>query len=168
MPAQLAVVSDTHIPSRAERIPDWVAERIRAADHVVHAGDFDSLDAYDRVVELAGGAANLTAVAGNIDPRSFDLPEVTTFDVEAVRFVVTHGSGPRAGYRDRVAATVHEVADSDAIGISGHTHEVLDDVVDGVRLLNPGSATGAAPADETTMYTITVEGSDVSVTLHRE
>ena len=168
MSVELAVVSDTHVPSREARIPDWVAGRIRAADHVVHAGDFDSPDAYDRVVELAGGAGNLTAVLGNIDPRSFDLPEVTTLSVEDALFVVTHGSGPREGYRERVAGTVRESGGPDAVGISGHTHEVMDEAFDGVRLLNPGSATGASPATEATMLTVTVEGSDVSATLHRE
>jgi len=35
-----------------------------------------------------------------------------------------------------------------------------------VRLLNPGSATGAAPASRTTMYTATVADGDVDVALH--
>ncbi|MDS0294002.1 metallophosphoesterase family protein [Halogeometricum luteum] len=166
MSVDLAVVSDTHVPSREERIPEWVEERIREADHVVHAGDFDSAEAYDRVVELAGGEANLTAVVGNIDPRGFDLPETATLDVEDVRFVVTHGSGSLEGYRERVVEAVREAGGSDAVGICGHTHDVMDEFVDGVRLLNPGSATGAEPAAETTMYRLTVEGSDVSVTLH--
>lgn len=168
MSVDLAVVSDTHVPSREERVPEWVEQRIRTADHVVHAGDFDSEEAYDRVVELAGGEANLTAVAGNLDPRGFDLPEATTLDVEDVRFVVTHGSGPLEGYRERIVEVVREEAGPDAVGICGHTHDVMDEFVDGVRLLNPGSATGAEPAVETTMYRLTVDGSDVSVTLHHE
>jgi hypothetical protein len=168
MSVELALVSDTHVPSRAERIPDWVEARMRAADHVVHAGDFDSQAAYDRVVDVAGGTDALTAVAGNIDPRSFDLPAAATLAVEDVTFVVTHGSGPREGYRDRVAATVREEGGPDAVGVSGHTHEVMDETVAGVRLLNPGSATGARPAAEATMYTAVVSGESVDVTLHRE
>ncbi|SFR50660.1 metallophosphoesterase family protein [Halogeometricum limi] len=168
MSVELAVVSDTHVPSRAAEIPEWVETRIRAADHVVHAGDFDSAAAYDRVVELAGGADNLTAVVGNIDPRTFDLPVTATLSVEDVQFVVTHGSGSREGYHERVAATVQEEGGENAVGISGHTHEPADEYVAGVRLLNPGSATGADPASETTMYTIVVDGADLTVTLHRE
>jgi hypothetical protein len=41
-------------------------------------------------------------------------------------------------------------------------------VVDGVRLLNPGSATGARPATRTTMLTVTVDGDTVDVTVHEE
>lgn len=167
MVVELALLSDTHVPSRADTIPAWIEERLRAADHVVHAGDFDAAETYDRIVELAGGEDSITAVLGNIDPRSFDLPVVETLAVEDVTFVVTHGSGPRRGYESRVAETVRETGGAEAIGIAGHTHEVLDEVVDGVRLLNPGTATGAPPGSEATMYGATVDGEDVSVTIHR-
>ncbi|MFD1597985.1 metallophosphoesterase family protein [Halobellus rarus] len=168
MAVELALVSDTHVPSRADAIPTWVQDRIRAADHVVHAGDFDSAEAYDRIVELAGGEKSLTAVVGNIDPGSFDLPVVERLRVEDATFVVTHGAGPRRGYRSRVAGTVREEAGPEALGVSGHTHETLDEVVDGVRLLNPGTATGAPPGSEATMYVATVDGASVSVTLHSD
>jgi putative phosphoesterase len=167
MAVELTLVSDTHVPSRAGSIPAWVRERIRAADHVVHAGDFDSAEAFDRIVDLAGGEESLTAVIGNIDPRSFDLPVVETLRVEDVTFVVTHGAGPRRGYESRVAETVREEGGPEAVGVSGHTHEAPDEVVDGVRLLNPGTATGAPPGPEAPMYVATVDGESVSATLHR-
>ncbi|WP_227352776.1 metallophosphoesterase family protein [Haladaptatus salinisoli] len=165
---RVAVISDTHIPSRANRIPDWVRTRIQDADHTIHAGDFDSADALASVRELTDG--NLTAVAGNTDPRSLRLPEVATLEREGVAFVVTHGTGPKRGYRDRVAETVRETADgsggASVVGVAGHTHEVMDETVDGVRLLNPGSATGAAPAREATMLVATVEDGGMSVQTH--
>ncbi|QCC46624.1 metallophosphoesterase family protein [Halobellus limi] len=167
MTVELALVSDTHVPSRADSIPAWVEDRIRAADHVVHAGDFDSAAAYERIVDLAGGEGSLTAVVGNIDPPSLDLPVVETLRVEDVAFVLTHGAGPRRGYESRVAETVRKEGGPEAVGVAGHTHEPLDEVVDGVRLLNPGSATGAPPGSEPTMYAATVDGEAVSVTLHR-
>lgn len=162
----LAVVSDTHVPSRATEIPEWVCRRIEAADHTVHAGDFDSGETLARVRELADG--NLTAVKGNIDGADVDLPDVATLTVEGVTFVVTHGTGPRAGYAERVAGIAREEAGTDAIGIAGHTHEPMDAVVDGVRLLNPGTATAANAGDEATMLTVRVEDGSVDVRLHRE
>jgi putative phosphoesterase len=168
MAIELALVADTHVPSRAERIPEWVERHLQSADHVVHAGDFDSPEAYDRVVELAGGPQHLTAVAGNLDPASLDLSAVETFGVDGVTFVVTHGSGPREGYHGRVASVVRERGGDDAVGVSGHTHEVMDERYDGVRLLNPGSATGASPASATSLYTAVVDDGDLEVTLHRE
>ncbi|QIO21795.1 metallophosphoesterase family protein [Haloarcula sp. JP-L23] len=160
----VALISDTHIPSRASAIPDAFRERIEAADHVVHAGDFDSEGALSNVRAMA---ARLTAVGGNMDPR-IGLPDVATVDLGGVTFVVTHGTGARRGYEDRVAGIVREEAGPDAVGVSGHTHEVLDTTHGGVRLLNPGSATGASPADRATMMTATVADGDLDVTLHEQ
>ncbi|MFC7075443.1 metallophosphoesterase family protein [Haloarcula halophila] len=159
---EIAIVSDTHIPSRASGIPAPFRERIEAADHVIHAGDFDSDGALSNVRAMS---ARLTAVAGNMDPRT-GLPETATVELGGVTFVVTHGTGSRRGYEDRVADTVRHEAGTDAVGIAGHTHELLDTVHDGVRLLNPGSATGAAPADRTTMLTADVSDGDLSLTVH--
>lgn len=164
----VALVSDTHVPTRTDRIPDWVRTRIRRADYAIHAGDFESADALATVRELADGG--LTAVAGNVDRPALDLPAVATLDVEGVTFVVTHGTGPARSYRERVAETVRERSgesgDRSVVGVSGHTHEVMDAAEAGVRLLNPGSATGAAPAERATMMVATVEDGELSVQVH--
>lgn len=164
---EVALLADTHVPSRAAEIPDWVAERVRAAGHAVHAGDFDSPAALARVRDLAGGADSLTAVRGNTDPSTLDLPRVATVALGGVTFVVTHGDGPPWNYRERVAERVHEHGDADAVGVCGHTHEYTDARVDGVRLLNPGTATGAPPCDGASMMVATVGGGDLDVTAHR-
>jgi len=160
---ELALVSDTHIPSRAREIPEQFVELIRTADHVIHAGDFDSKGAVSTLNELA---TELTAVAGNMDPH-VGFPQVATLTVEGVEFVVTHGTGPKHNHTQRVFDTVVEEAKTDTpVGVTGHTHELLDTEIDGVRLLNPGSATGAAPAKRTTMMTATVEAGEITVTVH--
>ncbi|RXK47335.1 metallophosphoesterase family protein [Halorientalis pallida] len=159
----VAIVSDTHVPARIDRIPDWVRDRLRAADHVVHAGDFDSAEALSTVENLAG---DLTAVSGNTDV-GLGLPPVETVTLGGVEFVVTHGIGSPVGYQERVAETVREHAGfGPTVGVAGHTHRVLDTVIDGVRLLNPGSATGAPPATQVTMLTAAVERGEVTVTVH--
>lgn len=159
---RIAVLSDTHVPARAPEIPDWVLEELSAADHVIHAGDYDSPEAYETVVEHA---PELTAVAGNMDPRNIDVPEVATLDAGGVRFVVVHGTGPLETYRERVAGIVAEeaAADRPTVGVAGHTHERMDETVDGHRLLNPGSATGADPASEVSMLVGEVDDGAVSV-----
>ena len=165
---RVAIISDTHIPSRANRIPDWVRTRILRADHTIHAGDFDSADALASIHELTDG--NYTAVGGNTDPKSLRLPDVTTLDIGGVTFVVTHGTGPKRGYESRVARIVREAVDGDldssVVGVAGHTYRPMDEEVDGVRLLNPGSATGAVPADTATMFVATVEDGACSVQRH--
>jgi putative phosphoesterase len=159
----VAIISDAHIPSRASEIPEQFRERIGTADHVIHAGDFDSKGALADTRELA---PDLTAVHGNMDPQ-VSLPAAETVELGGVEFVVTHGTGAPSGWEHRVAETVREHADSDeAVGVGGHTHELTDTRVDGIRLLNPGSVTGASPASRTTMLTATAAAGDLSVEVH--
>jgi len=158
----LAIVSDTHIPSRAQRIPGSFRERIRAADHTIHAGDFDAESTLADVEDLA---TDLTAVAGNMDPR-VGLPDRVTVEFGGVTFVVLHGTGSKRTWDDRVARAVREVADEPRVGVAGHTHQVVDRVHQGVRILNPGSATAAAPAKRATMMTVDVADGDLDVTVH--
>lgn len=164
MTTRVAIISDTHIPSRASSIPEWIVEEIRTADHVIHAGDFDSQEGFERVKE---SAARLTAVAGNMDPGNLGLAPVDTVELGGVRFVVTHGTGPPQGYEDRIKDTVAKYAATNrmTVGISGHTHDVMDEELTGHRVLNPGSATGAAPASRTTMMIAEAADGDVDVEL---
>lgn len=161
---RVAILSDTHIPSRARTLPEWVGEEIEQADHTIHAGDFDSPDAFETITELA---EPLSAVEGNMD-RRLDLPAVETVDIGGVRFVVTHGTGSIEEYETRVATTVTEHADGPTVGVCGHTHELMDTTVEGVRLLNPGSATGASPASVTSMLVTDVDNGELDVTVHEK
>ena len=112
----VALISDSHIPSREHEIPPSFRERIEVADHVIHAGDFDSKGA---LADIRHMATELTAVSGNIDPQ-IGLPDRATVELGGVTFVVTHGTGSPRGWADRVAAAVRDEADSSAVGVAGH------------------------------------------------
>ena len=161
----IAIISDTHIPSRASEIPPPFVERIRAADHVIHAGDFDSEGA---LANIRAMAPELTAVSGNMD-RHMGLAFVERVELGGQEFVVTHGAGSPRDYEQRIATAVEEHATTeDAIGVAGHTHEPCDIRHDGVRILNPGSVTGAAPAELATMLAVTVDDDGVAVEFHSQ
>lgn len=181
---QLAVISDTHIPEREDSIPEPFRELIRAADHTIHAGDFETPAVLDDIRDLA---ADLTAVHGNADPADIGLPAVADLILDGVTFVVTHGTlnpvesavyghDGMVMYGEEWANAIADTARArtrrwdgeDIVGIGGHTHQVEDTVHDGVRLLNPGSATGAEPAETATMMTVDVGGGTINVTLHEE
>ncbi|WP_410766477.1 metallophosphoesterase family protein [Haloferax sp. DFSO60] len=145
---KLAILSDTHVPGRVDSIPSWVEDHIQDADLVIHAGDFDSPDTLDYIREIS---ADFVGVRGNMDADDVDLPTVEVVEAGGLTFVVTHGTGPRAGYVDRVADMVRGSAGNSAIGICGHIHDIIDEKFDDVRILNPGSATGANVGDAATM-----------------
>jgi putative phosphoesterase len=160
---EIAIVGDSHIPSREPHVPDSFADRIRTADHVIHTGDFDSKGALADMRDLA---LELTAVHGNMDPE-IGLPTTVSVALGGVEFVVTHGTGPARGWASRVTATVDRHSSSgSAVGVAGHTHEVTDVEHDGVQILNPGSVTGASPADTPTMMVVRVDDGIQDVTVH--
>ncbi|WP_135852293.1 metallophosphoesterase family protein [Halorussus salinus] len=164
---EVAILSDTHVPSRADRLPDWVADRVREADHTIHAGDFDSPAAYETVADLA--AEEFTAVAGNMDPPSLDLPTVATVEVSGTTFVVTHGTAAtEAEYEETIAEAISDELTGPGIAVAGHTHAVVDDDIEGIRFLNPGSATGADPANVATMMAVEILEGDVTVEVYVE
>lgn len=174
---EVAILSDTHIPDQEQDIPEAFCKHIQASDYVIHAGDFGSTDTLADVQDLA---SDLTAVYGNADPHDIDLPPVASVTAGDVTFVVVHGIvNPvqravcssegvvfnRDDWLDAIAETAQMRADEPVVGIGGHTHEVEDVVHEGVRVLNPGSATGVGPA-EGTMMTAGVADGDISVTIH--
>ncbi len=155
---QVALVSDSHVPERADGIPDEVLNECEDSDMVVHAGDFTSPETYQTFNETN----ELVAVRGNMD-RGLSLPHVDSFAAGGVEFAVTHGTGSLDGYRDRVAEAAREEVGDEAVVVSGHTHKVTDIVHDGIRILNPGSCTAAEPASTATMMLVEAENGEIDV-----
>ena len=135
---RIAVVSDTHVPRFAFRLPE--ALRLVAAerpDAIVHCGDFTSLD----VVAPFEGIAPFVAVAGNNDGSEivarFGRRRIVEFG--GARLGLVHGDGNRGTTLGRARAAF--ASDSvDAI-LFGHSHVPYLQWHDGTIVLNPGSAT---------------------------
>jgi putative phosphoesterase len=173
----VAILSDMHVPGQAAGLPEAFREHVAKAEYVLHAGDFGSVDALVDVEDLA---SDLTAVYGNADPGTIDLPAVASAAVDGTTFVVSHGMinvveravsssegvvFDRDDWLDAVADTARARAAEPVVGIGGHSHAVEDTTHDGIRLLNPGSATGVGPADGPTMMTVELTESDLDVTV---
>ncbi|ELZ10780.1 putative phosphoesterase [Halovivax asiaticus JCM 14624] len=178
----LAIIADSHIPEREADIPDSFRERIADAEHTIHAGDFETPAVLDEVRDLATA---LTAVHGNADPADMGLPSVAELTIDGVTFVVTHGtlnpveaavygddgfvmSGEdwNRAIADTARARTRSWDGEGVVGVGGHSHRVEDAVYEGVRVLNPGSVTGADPAERATMLTVEVDEGAIDVTLH--
>jgi putative phosphoesterase len=137
MSTRLLMVSDTHVPQRARRLPDAVWRAIDEADVVLHAGDWNGLPLLDA---FEARASRLVAVRGNNDGPEFDdrLPLVATETLDGIRFAVVHETGGRDGREVRMAAAYPDVD----VLVFGHSHIPWDTVApSGLRLLNPGSPT---------------------------
>ncbi len=133
---KILVLSDTHIPERALKIPDEIIYFLKkGVDLIVHAGDLTG----ENVLRELKSFGNVIAVRGNMD--FLPLPRHEVFDVGNVKFGVFHGHGvyPR-GNREQLTEIALDLGVD--VLITGHTHS--PDVYKGdVLILNPGSATGA-------------------------
>ena len=116
---RIAVISDTH-----DRMPRTLPARLRGADEIWHLGD---VCAPTVLVEIEQLGPPLVVMRGNCDANDA-WPLALELTREGVKFFLTHipPSTAPAG----VAALLH-----------GHTHATRDEVIDGVRWLNPGAIT---------------------------
>ncbi|WP_309069594.1 metallophosphoesterase [Microbacterium sp.] len=160
MTTRLLLISDTHVPLRARRLPDAVWHAVDAADVVVHAGDWVDEATLDA---LESRAARLIGVYGNNDGAGLRarLPEVATAQIEDLRVAVVHETGAATGRERRMDAAFAGERRPDVL-VFGHSHIPWDTVTPaGIRLLNPGSPTDRRRQPACTMMTATVDAAEV-------
>jgi putative phosphoesterase len=161
MATSLLLISDTHVPKRARRLPDAVWRAIDTADVVIHAGDWVDLATLDAI---EGRARRLIGVYGNNDGTELRarLPEVAQARIDGIRFGVVHETGPASGREKRADAGIAGLpgaggtAEGPALDVLvfGHSHIPWDTVTaGGLRLLNPGSPTDRRRQPACTMMT---------------
>ena len=155
--AVVAVLADTHLPRGARRLPAPCVERVRAADVVLHAGDFTSLAFF---AELEALGPPLCAVAGNVDDADLQamLPLERTVDVEGAGIALVHDPGPPEGREARLAS---HFAGCAAV-VYGHTHLPRVDRRGSMWILNPGSPTERRRAPFHSMLVLRVDAGAVS------
>jgi putative phosphoesterase len=141
-----------------------VWDAVEAADVVVHAGDWVSLDLLE---ELERRSRRLVACWGNNDGPELRarLPEVARVELAGVRLAVVHETGDAKGREKRAQAAYDDVD----VLVFGHSHIPWDTTTEsGLRLLNPGSPTDRRRQPHCTYMTCRVEDGRLhDVTLHR-
>ena len=144
----IAVISDTHLPRGARRLPDACVERIARADLLLHAGDFSTLEV---LRELEAIGPQLVGVHGNVDSADVRrlLPAERVVDAEGARIALLHDAGPRAGRLERMRRRFAGRAD---LVVFGHSHLPRhEQSPDGFQIFNPGSPTERRRAPSHTM-----------------
>ena len=99
----VVVISDTHMPGRARRLPRALVADLERADLIVHAGDFATVDTLD----LLRGFAPVQGVYGNVDEPELRrvLPRRLRLQVEGRWIGVVHGDAPVLPTVKRATAT---------------------------------------------------------------
>lgn len=148
---RIGILSDTHVPSRAHHVPDAVLRHFEDVELIVHAGDLSTLGVLDQLAAYAP----VEAVRGNIE-----LPEVVAalpikreLVVGGCAIGIVHILGERKHY----TRTARREFPSARVVIFGHSHIPFVEDVDGLLLLNPGSATDRRMQPHCSIAVLTIE-----------
>src|SRR5215469_13152921 len=93
---RVVVLSDTHAPRRWKSCPPRVAEQLRDADLILHAGDVCTAAVLDELSDYGP----VRAVLGNNDGRdvaAWGAPPTLEFELDGLRVAMIHDSGQAAG-----------------------------------------------------------------------
>jgi putative phosphoesterase len=133
---RVIALADTHAPRRWRSCPLLVAEHLRQADLILHAGDVCTASVLD---ELAGYAPVRVVLGNNDGPdvAAWGAPESLELDLDGLRVAMVHDSGQAAG---RIARLRRRFPRAGLV-VFGHSHIPLDQSRDGMRIFNPGSPT---------------------------
>lgn len=143
---KIGIISDIH-----GVVPRTLFDIFADFDLVFFAGDAESV----RSVWELGTIAPLVTVRGNCDRdiwRQCEMPEAINQEHEGVRFYMTHRPEDIPVRLDPEVQVV----------IHGHTHIPRDEVIDGVRYLNPGSATRPKGGSEPSCIVMDVEDGKIT------
>ncbi len=157
----LAIISDTHMPSRGRTLPEVCVDRLRAADLIIHAGDLIAPE----VLEQLRGYGEVAAVHGNIDTAQTQslLPARLELKIDQLPLGVVHDGGPAAGRLERLQRRFPEAR---AV-VFGHSHVPLIErnATTGFQIFNPGSPTDKRKQPKHTMGWAEVKGAEISFQL---
>lgn len=132
-PVRVGVISDTH-----GKVLASVHEAFAGVGMILHAGDIGSMEVLTELETLAP----VKAVTGNTDP--YDLrqfhPEARLVELPGMRVLMVHGHHHGESKHRLVNLAEAARANDAKVVIHGHSHVPCDELMDGVRILNPGSA----------------------------
>ena len=125
---KIIIASDSH--GRNEKLDEIYENYKEEADLFLHCGDLESDPDY---------LPQWTAVAGNMDAHRRDqLDSCKIIEAGNHKILMQHGHRYYAGTREEQIAAEAKENGCD-IALYGHTHIPFDAVIDGVRIINPGS-----------------------------
>lgn len=147
----LAVLADTHIPTKAKDLPSSAWRVVADADLILHAGDVCETSVLDDLSVFAP----TRVVMGNCDPpelRDWGAEDTVEIEVGGVRVAMIHDAGRKEGR----AARLHRRFPTADVVVFGHSHLPAIERAEGQLLVNPGSPTDRRRAPHHTVVRMRV------------
>jgi putative phosphoesterase len=132
----IGVLSDSHIPARAKKLPESVFKLFETVDMIIHCGDITTQDV---IAELNTVTATYS-VKGNMDGDDVIFPSELILKINnKFIFCITHGSGDPFGLKHRLYKKF--LIYKPNVIIFGHSHIPENTKHNGTIMFNPGSCT---------------------------
>jgi uncharacterized protein len=149
---RVAVISDTHLPRGARRLPESCLAELRRADAILHAGDIASVGALE---ELRALGPPVHAVFGNVDEPALAklLPEELVVELGGVEIGMRHIAVNEESLLKRFPGC--------AAVVFGHSHLPVVERRGETWLLNPGSPTERRRAPFHSMIVVRIGGGEL-------
>jgi len=149
---RVVALADTHAPRRWKSCPPRVAEQLRGADLILHAGDVCTAAVLD---ELSAYAPVLAVTGNNDGPdvAAWGAPFMLQADLGGLQVAMIHDAGAAAG---RLARMRRQFPDAGLV-VFGHSHIPLDAEDGGLRIFNPGSPTDRRRQPHGTVGVLTID-----------
>lgn len=136
---RIGLISDTHIPFAAKRLPPQIWEVFRGVDLIMHAGDVYDLAVLNELESIAPVIAALGDDDENEVAQDHRVKERHTIVLDGVTFWLTHARPPYWIHgADTTPGGNIELPD---VIVCGHSHFVAVLNSQGVLVVNPGSPT---------------------------
>ncbi len=135
---RILVVSDTHVPVLARKLPDQLLEEVQACSAILHAGDLVSSGLLDQLTRLVP----TYAVHGNQDSPTVRarLSSQRIVSLGNWKIGIVHGHEGTGMYTEDRAFNSFALERVDVI-VFGHSHQPMIIKRDGILMFNPGSPT---------------------------
>ncbi len=149
---RVVVLSDTHGPRHWKSCPPRVAEHLRGADLILHAGDVCTAS----VLEELSDYGPVRVVLGNndaADVASWGARPTLELDVDGLPIAMIHDGGQATGRLLRMRRAFPQAR----VVVFGHSHIPLDQASQGLRIFNPGSPTDRRRQPHGTLGVLLVE-----------
>lgn len=149
---KIVVISDTHMPKKAKRLPKKLVSDLIDCDYIIHAGDWQTAEVYNELQQYS----NVIGVTGNVDGSELksilNTKEILKAGDFKIGIVHGHGNGKTTEKRALEAFATDNV---DCI-VYGHSHIPVSKEVDGILIFNPGSPTDKRRQQEFSYGILTV------------
>lgn len=149
MKMKIVVVSDSH---GKEGILDEILNAHRDADMFLHCGDILEDEMYH---------PEYITVQGNNDVY-YDYPLYQIIEVQGHRIYLTHSHQFSYIKRQQQMVATAKQHQCDII-CYGHTHVAHDEVIDGIRFINPGSVYRSRDGRGPSYAILTIDEKDIEV-----